>query len=92
MLNALRADLAIIKERDPAARGVLEILCCYPGLHALTLHRFSHRLWQLRWPLTPLLARLLSQAGPLAHGHRNSSGRPDRPGRVHRPRHGRGDR
>ena len=53
MLNALRADLAIIKERDPAARGVLEILCCYPGLHALTLHRFSHRLWQLRWPLTP---------------------------------------
>ena len=63
MLNALRADLAIIKERDPAARGVLEILCCYPGLHALTLHRFSHRLWQLRWPLTPLVARLLSQVG-----------------------------
>jgi serine O-acetyltransferase len=48
MLNALRADLAIIKERDPAARGVLEILCCYPGLHALTLHRFSHTLWRLR--------------------------------------------
>ena len=63
MLNALRADLAIIKERDPAARGVLEILCCYPGLHALTLHRFSHRLWRLRWPLTPLVARLLSQVG-----------------------------
>ena len=63
MLNALRADLAIIKERDPAARGVLEIVCCYPGLHALTLHRFSHRLWQLRWPLTPLVARILSQLG-----------------------------
>ena len=63
MLKALRADLAIIKERDPAARGVLEILCCYPGLHALTLHRFSHRLWQLRWPLTPLVARILSQLG-----------------------------
>jgi serine O-acetyltransferase len=63
MFNALRADLAIIKERDPAARSVLEILCCYPGLHALTLHRLSHRLWQRRWPLLPLTARLLSQLG-----------------------------
>ncbi|MDM7958516.1 MAG: serine O-acetyltransferase [Synechococcus sp. WH 8007] len=59
MLNALRADLAIIKERDPAARGTLEMLCCYPGLHALTLHRLSHRLWRV----APLLARLLSQLG-----------------------------
>ena len=63
MLKALRADLAIIKERDPAARGTLEILLCYPGLHALTLHRFSHRLWRRQWPLTPLAARLLSQLG-----------------------------
>ena len=59
MLNALRADLAIIKERDPAARGTLEMLCCYPGLHALTLHRLSHRLWRV----APLPARLLSQLG-----------------------------
>ncbi|MBM5791282.1 MAG: serine O-acetyltransferase [Cyanobacteria bacterium M_surface_10_m1_298] len=59
MLNALRADLAIIKERDPAARGTLEILFCYPGLHALTLHRLSHRLWRL----APLAARVLSQLG-----------------------------
>jgi serine O-acetyltransferase len=61
MLKALRADLAIIKERDPAARGTLEILLCYPGLHALSLHRLSHRLWRLQWPLSPLIARLLSQ-------------------------------
>jgi serine O-acetyltransferase len=60
MLKALQADLAIIRERDPAARGTLEILLCYPGLHALTLHRLSHRLWQ--WQ-TPLLPRLLSQLG-----------------------------
>ena len=59
MLNALRADLAIIKERDPAARGTFEILFCYPGLHALTLHRISHRLWRV----APLPARLLSQVG-----------------------------
>jgi serine O-acetyltransferase len=63
MLNALRADLAIIKERDPAARGTLEILVCYPGLHALCLHRLSHRLWRQRWPLSPLVARVLSQLG-----------------------------
>ena len=68
MLNALRADLAIIKERDPAARGTLEILLCYPGLHALTLHRFSHWLWNGRLPLLPLTARLLSQLGRLLTG------------------------
>jgi serine O-acetyltransferase len=58
MLDAIRADLAIIRERDPAARGVLEILLCYPGFHALVLHRLSHRLWRLGLPLLP---RLLSQ-------------------------------
>ena len=63
MLNALRADLAIIKERDPAARGTLEILLCYPGLHALSLHRFSHLLWRSGGPLLPMAARLLSQLG-----------------------------
>ena len=63
MLKALRADLAIIKERDPAARGTLEILLCYPGLHALSLHRISHRLWRRNWPLSRLAARLMSQLG-----------------------------
>jgi len=63
MLKAIRADLAIIKERDPAARGMLEILLCYPGLHAVTLHRLSHRLWKLNWTVTPLMARVLSQLG-----------------------------
>ena len=58
MLTAIRTDLAIIKERDPAARGLLEILLCYPGFQALVLHRISHRLWH--WGL-PLLPRLLSQ-------------------------------
>lgn len=68
MLKALQADLAIIKQRDPAARGTLEILLCYPGLHALTLHRFSHWLWGSQLPLLPLLARLLSQLGRLVTG------------------------
>lgn len=44
-------------ERDPAARSVLEILLCYPGLHALIFHRFAHALWVRRLRLP---ARLLS--------------------------------
>ena len=59
MLKALRSDLAVIRLRDPAARGTLEMLCCYPGLHAITLHRLSHRIWHI----APLAARILSQIG-----------------------------
>jgi serine O-acetyltransferase len=59
-LRPLLADLRIIKERDPAARSTIEILLCYPGFHALVLHRVSHRLWGLGVPLLP---RLLSQFG-----------------------------
>ena len=58
MLKAFYSDLAIIRERDPAARGLLEILLCYPGFQALTLHRISHKLWNIGLPLFP---RVLSQ-------------------------------
>ena len=58
MLKAFYSDLAIIRERDPAARGLLEILLCYPGFQALTLHRISHKLWNMGLPLFP---RVLSQ-------------------------------
>ena len=58
MLKAIKADLAIIKERDPAARGLLEMLLCYPGFHALVIHRLSNKLWKYGFPLAP---RLLSQ-------------------------------
>ena len=62
MFDQIRADLAIIRERDPAARGWLEILFCYPGFHAISLHRLSHRLWHSPIPLK-LAARGLSQLG-----------------------------
>ncbi len=58
MLSFIKADFSIIKERDPAARGVLEIIFCYPGFQALVIHRISHKLWNLKLPLIP---RLLSQ-------------------------------
>ena len=58
MLKIIKADFSIIKERDPAARGFLEIVFCYPGFQALVVHRISHKLWNLKVPLVP---RLLSQ-------------------------------
>ena len=45
MFTHLSEDIAAIRERDPAARSRLEILTCYPGLHALVLHRLAHRCW-----------------------------------------------
>ena len=59
MFDQIRADLAIIRERDPAARGWIEIVCCYPGFQAISLHRISHRLWKCKIPLK-LLARFVS--------------------------------
>ena len=62
MFDHIRADFAIIRERDPAARGWLEIVCCYPGFQAISLHRISHRLWTCPLPLK-LVARCFSQLG-----------------------------
>ncbi|WP_429575249.1 serine O-acetyltransferase [Paraburkholderia sp. UCT70] len=58
MFTRLREDIATIRERDPAARSAWEVLTCYPGLHALVLHRIAHACWRAkrRW-----LARFVSQ-------------------------------
>ena len=45
MFTRLREDLANVLERDPAARSRWEVLTCYPGMHALWLHRFAHAAW-----------------------------------------------
>ena len=49
MFTRLREDIACIRERDPAARSKLEVLTCYPGLHALALHRIAHACWLQEW-------------------------------------------
>ena len=48
MFSRVRQDVAAVRERDPAARGNLEILLCYPGLHAVIGYRFAHWLWHHR--------------------------------------------
>ena len=57
MFRTLKEDFKTVFIKDPAARSVLEVLLCYPGLHALWVHRIAHFLWRhnLR-----LLARILS--------------------------------
>ena len=45
MLTSLRRDVAAVRQRDPAARSGVEIVLCYPGLHAVWGYRLAHRLW-----------------------------------------------
>ncbi|MEM9567208.1 MAG: serine O-acetyltransferase [Cyanobacteria bacterium P01_E01_bin.34] len=54
-------DFAIIFERDPAARHWLEVLCCYPGLHAISAHRLAHWLHRLNIPFFPRLISHLAR-------------------------------
>lgn len=51
MLEQFREDISVVFDRDPAARSTWEVVTCYPGFHAMVLHRLSHRLWNsgLRW-------------------------------------------
>jgi len=57
MFERLREDIRTIRERDPAAKNYVEIFLCYPGLHAIWLHRIAHFLYKRRWYTT---ARLIS--------------------------------
>ncbi|MBF0286157.1 MAG: serine O-acetyltransferase [Magnetococcales bacterium] len=57
MLDRLRKDVRAVLDRDPAARGRMEVLICYPGIHAVAIHRLAHRLWGRGFHLT---ARILA--------------------------------
>jgi serine O-acetyltransferase len=65
MFKSLREDIAAVFERDPAARSRLEVVLCYPGVHALMFHRLGHRLWSKGWLTT---ARFISQLGRFMTG------------------------
>jgi serine O-acetyltransferase len=57
MFTRLKEEIAVVFERDPAARTTWEVITCYPGFHAMLFHRVAHHLWKarLRW-----LARFVS--------------------------------
>ena len=60
MFSSLQAEIAVVFERDPAARNTWEVITCYPGFHARLVHHLAHWLWgaRLRW-----LARFVSHLG-----------------------------
>src|SRR5260370_41704055 len=51
MFDRIREDIACVFERDPAARSTWEVIACYPGFHALLIHRLAHGFWRMkmRW-------------------------------------------
>jgi len=57
MFTRMKEDINSVFDRDPAARTTFEVLLNYPGLHAIWMHRLSHRLWRANWKL---IARTLS--------------------------------
>jgi serine O-acetyltransferase len=61
----LRETVQAYRERDPAARSTLEIMLCYPGLHAVLWHRMGHALWSRR---LYLLGRIVSHLGRFLTG------------------------
>jgi serine O-acetyltransferase len=65
MFRTIKEQVQTIFREDPAARSVLEILLCYPGFHAIVLHRLAHKLYRLGVPLLP---RLISQFGRAVTG------------------------
>ena len=65
MFERIKEDIQTVFNKDPAAKTVWEVICCYPGLHALWLHRIAHFLWQHR---LLFLGRLLSHVNRLLTG------------------------
>lgn len=65
MFSNIREDIANIMARDPAARTQWEVLTCYPGLHAIILHRWAHHCWHngFKWP-----GRFISQVARIFTG------------------------
>ena len=65
MFRAIKEQIDTIFREDPAAKSVLEIVLCYPGFHAILLHRLAHKLYGWRVPLAP---RVISQTGRFLTG------------------------
>ena len=61
MLERMRRDIRTVLERDPAARSALEVLLCYPGVHAIWHHRLAHWMWRRGWLTTARFVSHLSR-------------------------------
>ncbi len=61
MFKEIRRDIEVVLERDPAARSIIEVILCYPGLHAIWLHRIAHYFYRLGLVLLPRLINTFSR-------------------------------
>lgn len=61
ILQTIKEDIGTIYRKDPAARDLLEVIFCYPGFHALLLHRIAHKLWVWKVPVLPRLISTFSR-------------------------------
>lgn len=61
IFSQIKEDIQTIYEKDPAAENILEVLFCYPGLHALILHRIAHKLSYWKIPLIPRIISNISR-------------------------------
>jgi len=52
-VEKLKEDIKVIYENDPAANNLLEVILCYPGLHALIMYRLAHRFYKWNIPFLP---------------------------------------
>jgi serine O-acetyltransferase len=62
MFRAVREQIDTIFAADPAAKSVIEILLCYPGFHAILIHRLAHKLYRMGVPLIPRVLSQISRA------------------------------
>ena len=60
-ISKVREDIKVIYDNDPAAKNLLEVILCYPGLHALIAYRFAHRLYKWKLPLIPRIISYLTR-------------------------------
>ena len=67
MFEQFKSDLKKVRERDPAARNYAEIILCNPGLHAISIHRIAHKLWEKKSG-GKLVARCISSVSRLITG------------------------
>jgi len=60
LFSKFKEDIAVVFDRDPAARSTFEVVTTYPGFHAIVIHRLANKLWRMEWKW---LARFISHLG-----------------------------
>lgn len=61
MFPQMKQDLNVIMQRDPAVKSRLEAVLCYPGLHAIWLHRIAHHFYNKGWVVLPRMLNTFSR-------------------------------